>query len=108
MDDEYEPSNAANFLNRYHSWRMEKQATSPPTSPTLSSPHTAQKRNTTKDVWSSVFHPNGRAPTGASRYDAWGRSSKETSPKIGGGESMSEIHDYSKMKQISLDDQEPR
>ena len=91
MNDEYEPSNAGNFLDRYHSWRdsVAKAQKSAPRSPP------AKKA---ENVWSNVFQPYGRSPTGASRYD----KSVNISPGVGA--SLSEIHDISKMKTINLDE----
>mmetsp|Transcript_9119 Transcript_9119/g.27444 ORF Transcript_9119/g.27444 Transcript_9119/m.27444 type:complete len:104 (-) Transcript_9119:96-407(-) len=100
MDDEYSPSNASNFLERYHSWRNQQKSSASSTSPSM--PKRANSQS--KDVWSSVFQPYGRSPTGHSRYDST-KKSPVTAPKSPDANlSMSEIHDYGKMKSISLDE----
>uniref|UniRef100_A0A7S1A5N9 Uncharacterized protein n=1 Tax=Noctiluca scintillans TaxID=2966 RepID=A0A7S1A5N9_NOCSC len=86
----YEPSSATNFLNRYHSVRREdskpKAQVSPKLNPISASPSSER-------VWTSVFHPLGRAPTGKSRYDY-------TSKPSGSGESTSEMIEKQKSTKI--------
>lgn len=101
-DDEYEPTGSANFLERYRSARSSlsipgrlSPSSSAPNSPNVQakppqSPKSAQSPKTVgspaKDIWTRVFHPLGRSPKGASRYDLGQNSA---SPY---GESISEIH----------------
>lgn len=47
-------------------------------------------RTRAEAVWSSVFHPLGKSPKGADRYDLGRKPS-------GMGESVSEIHDMGRM-----------
>mmetsp|Transcript_16977 Transcript_16977/g.36893 ORF Transcript_16977/g.36893 Transcript_16977/m.36893 type:complete len:117 (+) Transcript_16977:83-433(+) len=105
----YEPSNALNFLQRYHSAKDTKQSVeSKSASPVLTDPTTAAagkssatsapkmvQKKSTQDVWSSVFHPLGRSPTGKSQFD--------TAPPAGSGVSTSELYDRGASGTIHLD-----
>ena len=112
QDDFYEPPTGANFLERYRKARPHSNPSSPkqgPTSPpqtpktgelpkikldsspTTQSPQAPKSprvagRNRAESVWHSVFHPLGKSPKTADRYDL-GRGN--ASPM---GESASEIH----------------
>lgn len=118
-----DPSGAGNFLERYNQARNagrgdnatdSAQSTTPPTtpktdakvapsSPASSSPTRSKSvpiRSTeaAKNVWGSVFHPLGRSPKSANRYDL-GRG------KLAGpGQSASEEH--AKGSGIDLDDRQ--
>mmetsp|Transcript_12829 Transcript_12829/g.34540 ORF Transcript_12829/g.34540 Transcript_12829/m.34540 type:complete len:121 (-) Transcript_12829:223-585(-) len=103
-NDFYEPSSSFNFLQRYHSTKSKPAAESTAESPALQNPaSTAAKdavgagsklsasspklvtKKSTQDVWSSVFHPLGRSPTGKSQFD--------TAPPAGSGVSTSELYE---------------
>lgn len=115
-DDFIDPSGAGNFLQRYNQVR---NATSASTSNSSSTPNTNTKQSPpapssptnipskpvpvnrvggAKNVWGSVFHPLGRSPTSADRYDL-GRG-QQSKP----GYSASEVH--SKGSGMSLDDRQ--
>lgn len=104
MDDEYEPSNVGNFLERYHSWRNEmKSSTTSSPSPPVSPTTPVKKNSASQDVWKGVFQPYGKSPTGASRYDRMAAPA-ESPEMMNSGKSLSEIHDFGLMKHISLDE----
>lgn len=114
-EDFFEPSDAHNFLQRYHEARSSSSPTSPtqsvpvpvptpasPVSPSSSataasppSPRRQSSRDIAKTIWGSVFHPLGKSPTTADRYDL---SRGQTSVP---GMSASEVH--AKGTGISLD-----
>lgn len=92
----FEPATGGNFLERY---RLARQASAP------SSPATAPRAVPTRkssqgamQVWGSVFHPLGKSPTGADRYDSTSVS------KHGTGDSVSEMHDEARSSALSLDE----
>lgn len=105
--DFIEPPSAGNFLQRY---REARNASSPPTpsqaapaSPPppaslRSQPVSISRADNAKKVWGSVFHPLGRSPTSADRYDL--SRGQKTSP----GFSASELHAMG--SGISLDQKE--
>lgn len=84
---EEEPPAAGNFLSRY------RQAKSPslPVPPVEEKPVIVGKggkspRATAMNVWGSVFHPLGKSPTSADRYDLG--QGQQSAP----GHSVSEEH----------------
>lgn len=121
-----DPSGAGNFLQRYHqarNARSESESTSAKNSSTNSSNTNTSSNNKTepqapsspnslrpskpipigsaasaKNVWGSVFHPLGKSPTSANRYDL-GRGQL-----AGPGQSASEQH--AKGTGIDLDDRQ--
>lgn len=93
-----DPPDAANFLQRYR----EARAASAPNSPAQkapSSPQPSPKRTPSggarRGVWGVVFHPLGKSPTSADRYDL--SPGQRSAP----GMSASEVH--AKGTGISLD-----
>lgn len=127
-DDYFEPAGAGNFLQRYHEMRAAAAANtptksssssdmtstpttptqnklnnppSPPSSPSLRSkplPIANNRSAAAKNVWGSVFHPLGRSPKTADRYDL--SRGQQAAP----GLSASELH--AKGSGISLDDRQ--
>lgn len=114
-----DPSGAGNFLERYNQMRSARSSSAPTTSssepstpttsnlapPPPSSPTSLQSKpvpinrsDAAKNVWGSVFHPLGRSPKSAARYDL--SRGQESKP----GYSASEVH--SKGTGISLDDRQ--
>lgn len=113
-----DPSGAGNFLQRYHQARSaaqksessDKTSSSTPNTPEVSNPSPPpppsprskpvpiSSTEAAKNVWGSVFHPLGRSPRGADRYDL-GRGQL-----AGPGQSASEQH--AKGTGIDLDDRQ--
>lgn len=101
-----EPPNSASFLERYRQARsapstpVAAPAVSPasppsPTPPLTESPKAVPRRAAAAQIWGSVFHPLGRSPTNASRYD-------HTPDPHGQGQSVSEIHDSGRASAINI------
>lgn len=100
MEDHFQdPADAANFLSRYREARRASAPSSPamsiPNPPNPPSPRRMSRTENARNVWGSVFHPLGKSPTSADRYDL---SPGQTSAP---GFSASEVH--SKGTGISLD-----
>lgn len=113
-----DPSGAGNFLHRYNQMRSAQSSSSPtsssePSTPTTSNPSPPpppsptslrskpipiNRSDAAKHVWGSVFHPLGRSPKSAARYDL--SRGQESKP----GHSASEVH--SKGSGMSLDDRQ--
>lgn len=84
-EDDFDPSNAGNFIKRYREAResiSSNRSNSAPSSPRKTHSRSENVRN----IWGSVFHPLGKAPTSADRYDL-GRGQKPTP-----GAATSEVH----------------
>jgi hypothetical protein len=108
QNDEYmmEPPTSGSFLERYRLARSPSAPTSPvvapaaapasPQSPSPPSPRTAAPKPGAAQVWGSVFHPLGRSPKSAARYDS-------PSHNHGEGGSVSELHDEGRATAISID-----
>lgn len=95
MDASTEPPTASSFLSRYRAAKsppLETPALDPqpslPVGDAVATPPPASPRPVPKaaKVWSSTFHPGGRSPRTAARFD----SGKTLS---GDGNSVSEMHD---------------
>lgn len=124
-DDFMDPSGAGNFLQRYNQARNARSgsesnttdgsnassntnssnndktgqpSSSAPANIRPSKPIAIGASSSAKDVWGSVFHPLGKSPTSANRYDL-GRGQS-----AGPGQSASEQH--AKGTGIDLDDRQ--
>jgi hypothetical protein len=106
--DEYiDPPTSGSFLERYRLARTSSTPSSPavapaaaPPSPPAAAPPSprsaARPKSGAAHVWGAVFHPLGRSPTSAARYD---------SPSVNHGEggSISELHDEGRASANHID-----